>query len=876
MLRALLPPIKMTKASSSSASSCSFSFQKSNSLGDSLPFQGKKEGKKKSFSFPISNNSANCSNVTRAQSISSKHNKNNNNNNDDDNNGMGFQKAFPNRAISKSILLTSKPSSFRSTTTISTSRNASKRADRIFGISYKNISPQASFYPTNKFKNPQRHHHHHFASRISPILKHHPRFLSSPSSSSSSSSFSSSSSSPSFTSPSYRPRSLILLYTTTILIILALFSFSEFDLIVRAKAEQDVKRKIDLDYSPYSTEPSSNDATDSSNNHSQDPIDSAIMKYLSANAKSFLRRCHGNLHNSNNNNNNNNNSNSEIHAESISSANAASTLASTTSCTGFHPIIKEFHINTFDGNVKNEDRFIATSCALGSLFGIFDGHAGKDVAEFAMSNIASYLSKYQEGHGTPAPNSNQQKAAAEDDEDTRVRKIFEQAFVSMDNDLLDKFFKDPKSWSFHSGSCAIAALILNPSEKKSSISPASSSSSSSSSPTSSSSFSSSLSSTSYSSSLSSSSSFSSSSSSSSSPSSNSASASRPIDPSDVAKRIGKEVPDQQQVLDNNNDGSKNQVKLFVANLGDSRCIIGQRKTEAEEKRDNRSAEAAASAASKSASLSGRTPKSSGGAAGSNIDFDIAQQQQHLQWNVVALSHDHQLSNAEERQRIAKEHPGEIGLFESGRVKGILMPTRALGDGVLKQARFNRAANFFYKVSEPYNPPYVSNVPEVLVHAISDRDEFAVIASDGLWDLLSNQQVVELVGQWKDYHHRSNISNRQQLHHVAVSSSQSQNSSFLSKKSSLSPGDVESIDNASTFLIKKALEKVPSISASSVREKLQRVLSVGANKKKTMIIATTQSQPCFLNFSRIQIIQVDPTRRRYVHDDITVIVIFFSR
>lgn len=42
------------------------------------------------------------------------------------------------------------------------------------------------------------------------------------------------------------------------------------------------------------------------------------------------------------------------------------------------------------------------------------------------------------------------------------------------------------------------------------------------------------------------------------------------------------------------------------------------------------------------------------------------------------------------------------------------------------------------------PPYLSARPEIIKHTLSPKDKFIVIASDGLWDLLSPTQVVRLV------------------------------------------------------------------------------------------------------------------------------------
>jgi protein phosphatase 2C len=59
-----------------------------------------------------------------------------------------------------------------------------------------------------------------------------------------------------------------------------------------------------------------------------------------------------------------------------------------------------------------------------------------------------------------------------------------------------------------------------------------------------------------------------------------------------------------------------------------------------------------------------------------------------------------------------------------RVQGILAVSRAIGDRILA--------------------PYVSDVPEFQSKMIENDDLFMVIASDGLWDVLSNEDVGRFV------------------------------------------------------------------------------------------------------------------------------------
>lgn len=39
---------------------------------------------------------------------------------------------------------------------------------------------------------------------------------------------------------------------------------------------------------------------------------------------------------------------------------------------------------------------------------------------------------------------------------------------------------------------------------------------------------------------------------------------------------------------------------------------------------------------------------------------------------------------------------------------------------------------------------VTSEPELTIHQVNERDQFAVVASDGLWGVMSNQEVVDFV------------------------------------------------------------------------------------------------------------------------------------
>lgn len=128
------------------------------------------------------------------------------------------------------------------------------------------------------------------------------------------------------------------------------------------------------------------------------------------------------------------------------------------------------------------------------------------------------------------------------------------------------------------------------------------------------------------------------------------------------------------------------------------------------------------------------------------------------WSATPLSEDQTGSNPNEEARMRAAHPGEEYVIHRGRVLGNLEPTRAFGDAVYKWSRetqdnikkhfFGRTPNNLLKT-----PPYVTAEPVVTRTKIQPSNgDFVVMATDGLWEMLTNEEVVGLVGQWMDKQH----------------------------------------------------------------------------------------------------------------------------
>ncbi|EEF48973.1 protein phosphatase 2C 51 [Ricinus communis] len=84
---------------------------------------------------------------------------------------------------------------------------------------------------------------------------------------------------------------------------------------------------------------------------------------------------------------------------------------------------------------------------------------------------------------------------------------------------------------------------------------------------------------------------------------------------------------------------------------------------------------------------------------------------------VPLSVDHKPDRPDELERV-EAAGGRIINWNGHRVLGVLATSRSIGDQYLK--------------------PFVISKPEVTVNKRTEKDEFLILASDGLWDVISNE------------------------------------------------------------------------------------------------------------------------------------------
>ncbi len=96
---------------------------------------------------------------------------------------------------------------------------------------------------------------------------------------------------------------------------------------------------------------------------------------------------------------------------------------------------------------------------------------------------------------------------------------------------------------------------------------------------------------------------------------------------------------------------------------------------------------------------------------------------------VPLSVDHKPYNEKESERITRAG----GFVQMGRVNGNLALSRALGD-----------LDFKKNTTLPAEEQAVTANPDVFSYPLVDEDELIIIACDGIWDCLDNQEVIDFV------------------------------------------------------------------------------------------------------------------------------------
>ncbi|XP_068617591.1 pyruvate dehydrogenase [acetyl-transferring]-phosphatase 1, mitochondrial [Battus philenor] len=125
-----------------------------------------------------------------------------------------------------------------------------------------------------------------------------------------------------------------------------------------------------------------------------------------------------------------------------------------------------------------------------------------------------------------------------------------------------------------------------------------------------------------------------------------------------------------------------------------------------------------------------------------------------EWVAKKITKEHNSENFDELKRIWNEHPDieRKTVIRRDRLLGELAPLRSMGD-----YRYKWSTDLLSKIAVPivgekaipanyHTPPYLTAKPDIFYHRLTPKDKFLIIASDGIWDMLTPLQAVKLVGE----------------------------------------------------------------------------------------------------------------------------------
>lgn len=226
------------------------------------------------------------------------------------------------------------------------------------------------------------------------------------------------------------------------------------------------------------------------------------------------------------------------------------------------------------------------------------------------------------------------------------------------------------------------------------------------------------------------------------------------------------------------------------------------------------------------------------------------------WTVRQLSIDQTGSNPSEVARIISEHPDEPNVVRNGRVLGTLEPSRAFGD-----CRYKLPASIQEKIYKQFfgrrlpsglsSPPYVTAEPVITTTKITpENNDFLVMASDGLYEMLSNEEIVGLVVKWMEKEKMVKPSKSFWNYFGSTEKGLPQVADVTNDKSSKQPFRKNRLSAGSGYLLEDR-----NVSTHLIRN----ALSNGGSREQTLMLISIPS----------------PISRRY-RDDLTVTVVFFGK
>jgi len=182
-------------------------------------------------------------------------------------------------------------------------------------------------------------------------------------------------------------------------------------------------------------------------------------------------------------------------------------------------------------------------------------------------------------------------------------------------------------------------------------------------------------------------------------------------------------------------------------------------------------------------------------------------------------------------------------------------TRAIGDLFLKDAGFNGPPlPAFIRIKPPYFPPYIHCSPDVREYELSIDDRFLLLASDGLWEVCTDEEVTEVLTSAL----LSEDQNR--YRRVRAHTQRSLKSQFACRRMRRKPSRfVTSSPHRLKHAASRGYPLVPSVSV--------QVPAMLAN-----LVLVKQAAKLSITVSQLLSMKCGPDRRK-IHDDLTIIMVY---
>lgn len=144
------------------------------------------------------------------------------------------------------------------------------------------------------------------------------------------------------------------------------------------------------------------------------------------------------------------------------------------------------------------------------------------------------------------------------------------------------------------------------------------------------------------------------------------------------------------------------------------------------------------------------------------------------YNVKKVSKVFNIRKKSEQYRMKKQFGNDDDIYrcygnKACYVKGVLQPTRSLGDYTLKYLFFNindmNNELLYEQYKQIYEGPYINAEPDIQVYDIQDNYKYLVLGSDGLWDVIKSSNMGELIYKFDINNNKKEFWNNKKYNNV---------------------------------------------------------------------------------------------------------------